>query len=97
METSNQGKKKFCGSVGGLIVDCGRGECHRLEDQCRQTLLDIVEKHRPILESLRDHIERKSDRTGISVRDLAIRDCGDMVGLLVGLVNTPKVSSIHHV
>jgi len=86
--------RTFCGTTGN-IVDCGPKECHQLEGICRQKLGEVVAKHRPILRLLRDNIQKKSERTGISSRDLAMQDYGDLVGLLVGLVDDGKETARH--
>lgn len=83
--------KTFCGTT-GAIVDCGPRECHQLEGLCRQKLGEVVAKHRPILRLLRNNIQKKSERTGLSLRDLAMQDYGDLVGLLVGLVEESEGS-----
>lgn len=82
-------RKTFCGNT-GAVVDCGPRECHYLEGLCRQKLGEVVEKHRPILQVLRNNIQKKSDRTGASPRDLAMQDYGDLIGLLVGLIDNGK-------
>jgi hypothetical protein len=80
--------KKFCGTT-GAIVDCSPHECYRLENTCYKELRALVQKHRPLLEALRDHVIQKSNLSSIHAREVATREYGDLVGLLIGFVDPP--------
>lgn len=78
--------KTFCGHNGGSVVHCRPGECYRLENLCRHKLKNMAEKHQSLLQALRDHALQQSNDSGIPVREIAIRQYGDIVGTLVEMV-----------